>query len=215
MLSLRVSKEGLSTSFNSQDQAPDDPCHVQDSECAPCDVFSTSSPFSQGIPRLVIRFSTELRQIPFDFLSSDHQNPVRIPPSRPQANSRKEFNDHLPLWEVFSTYDVVNWIPTTVPLSRVTTKCHIPQYLKSTFIYFPTVIRNHPIRDSGAPRFIFVVYGLELLVSVWCMFIVMVLVTSSYLFVRVCFFNDSYGSFIYISFCTYHLPKCHLMGLHV
>ena len=39
-------------------------------------------------------------------------------------------------------------------------------------------IRNRLIRDSGAPRFIFVVYWLELLVSVWLVFIVMVLVVS-------------------------------------
>ena len=87
-LSLRASKEELSVSFNDQDRAPDDPFHVQDSQCAPCDL-STSSPFSQVFPRLDIRFSTEPLQIPFDFLSSAHQNPVRIPPSRPQVYSRR------------------------------------------------------------------------------------------------------------------------------
>ena len=89
---LRASKEELSVVLNT---------------------FSTLSPFSQVLPRLTIRFDTEPRQMSFDFLSSAAQNPVHVPPSSLQVYSRKEFNDQL--WEVFSTHEMVNWIPTQVP----------------------------------------------------------------------------------------------------
>ena len=35
-MSLRASTEEILTSFNAQDQAPDDP-HAQDRQCDPCD----------------------------------------------------------------------------------------------------------------------------------------------------------------------------------
>ena len=50
-----------SVSFNSQEQGPDDPCHVQGSQYAPRDWFSTLSTFSQVLPRLPRRLSIVLR----------------------------------------------------------------------------------------------------------------------------------------------------------
>ena len=97
-ISSRASKEELSASFNAQDQAPDDPCYDQDSQWFSYDdVFSTLSPLSQVFPWLPSKGPTDPRQTPLDLLYSVHQNPVRIPPSILQANSRKEFNEHVSL----------------------------------------------------------------------------------------------------------------------
>ena len=60
-------------------------------------------------PRFPLQVSTDPRQAPLDFLHVVHQTPVRIPPSSPQVNSRKEFNEHE--WEVCLEYDAVHCIP--------------------------------------------------------------------------------------------------------
>ena len=99
--------EELLDSFNVQGQVPDDPSYVQNTQCTPRDLFSSSPPFSQVFSRLTTPFSTETRQMSFDFSSSAHQIPVRTQTTSPQAYSRKEFDDHL--WEVLSSHDEVNW----------------------------------------------------------------------------------------------------------
>jgi hypothetical protein len=40
-------------------------------------------------------------------------------------------------------------------------------------IYPPDAYRKHPIRDFGAPRFMFYVYGFDLFDRVWLVFIVL------------------------------------------
>jgi hypothetical protein len=80
--------------------------------------LSVSFTLSQVFPRLILKGSTDPRLTPLDFLPFVHQTPVFIPPWSPQANSRKEFHDQV--WKVFSTYDVVHWIPATGPLARFT-----------------------------------------------------------------------------------------------
>ena len=52
--------------------------------------------------------------------SSAHQIPVRTQTTGPQAYSRKEFHDHS--GEVLSSHDEANWISTTDPLARLSTK---------------------------------------------------------------------------------------------
>ncbi len=78
-------------------------------------------------PRLFLKGSTDPRQTPLDFLHVVHQTPVRIPPSVTSTNSRRKF--HEKVWEVFSTYGTVPWIPFTGPLARFTTKFTIPHKL--------------------------------------------------------------------------------------
>jgi hypothetical protein len=127
-------------------------------------IGNISSPFNQVLLRLSVRISTEPRQMVFDFLFSAHQNPVRIPPSRPQDFLRKEFNDQL--WDVFSTLDKVNWISTQdslqgYPRSVTSIICSFHSCLKVTFLYLPTSIGNHLIKVfSDTPMFTNVVYGL-------------------------------------------------------
>ena len=48
------------------------------------------------------------------------------------------------------------------------------------FRNFPSVIRTHLIRASGDPRFMFVVYGSDLIVKSWFVFIVMDLVVLGF-----------------------------------
>ena len=102
-------------------------------------------------------------------------------------------------------------------------------------------IRNRLIRDSGAPRFIFVVYWLELLVSVWLVFIVMVLVVAClfgfvsspivtvsqihFIFLFLCIFDDGKTSFMSsrLSLRTWltkltsprHEPRLPLRGINI
>ena len=83
---------------------------------------------------------------------------------------------------------------------------------KATLRYFPAVIKNHLIRASGAPRFTFDVYGLELLVSVWFVPIVLTLIVVC---LFGCFSSPILAVPLYISFCMCPLPKRHMMGVHV
>ncbi len=107
----------------------DDPRYDRDSQWFPHDVFSSLPPLIQMWPlRLSSKCSTDPRQTSWDLLHVVHQTPTRIPPSSPQANSRQEFNEQV--WEVFSTYDTVHWIPTLGSLGRFTTKCNIPHKLQ-------------------------------------------------------------------------------------
>ena len=62
---------------------------------------------------------TLLWEIPYNA----HEILVRTQTTGPQAYSRKEFKDQT--WEVLSTHEAVNWIPTPGPLARISTKCHI------------------------------------------------------------------------------------------
>jgi hypothetical protein len=78
--------------------------------------------------------------------------------------------------------------------------------------FSPAAIRNHLIRASDAPRFTFIVYGLELFVSVWFMSIVLALVVACFFG---CFSSPILAVPLYISFCMYPLPKRHMMGVHV
>ena len=115
--SMCVSIQELSVSFNSQDQAPDDPCHVQDPQCAPHDWFSTSSPFSHVFPRLSIWFSTVPCQVSVDLSPSAQDNPVHTPTTGLHPFSRKDFDVYLE--EVLSSQDLVSWISTSGTLARV------------------------------------------------------------------------------------------------
>ncbi len=108
-------------------------------------------------------------------------------------------------------HDEVNWIPTTgqdpledYPRSVTSITFFFNSCLKTTLIYSLDTIRNQPIRDSGAPRFMFVVYGLELLVSVWFVSIVLVLVVAC-----LCGYVSSPILVVplHISFCMYHLSN--------
>ena len=85
--------------------------------------------------------------------------------------------------------------------------CH-----KSMFRNFPSVIRTHLIRASGDPRFMFVVYGSDLIVKVWLVCIVGVLDVFG-------FSGQCSWSFLvvplYLSFCICHLSKRHMMSVHV
>ena len=58
-----------------------------------------------------------------DLTPSVHQIPVYTPTTVLQSFSRKEFHVHSE--EVLSSHDTLNWISTSVTLSRFFTKCHI------------------------------------------------------------------------------------------
>jgi hypothetical protein len=135
--------------LDTQDQTPDETCHVHDSQCDPCDLFSTLSPFRQVLPRFPIRFSTEPRQMPFEFLFSTHQNPVHIPPSSLQVYSRKEFDDQL--WEVFWTHEMVNWIPTQVPFQGYPRSVTVIHHLLFQFVSQGNVLVL-PTRNRKSPN---------------------------------------------------------------
>ena len=149
--SLFSSIEELSVSLNSQDQPPDDPCHVQDSQCAPCDWFSTSSPFSQVFPRFPTCLSTDPCQVSFDFPPSSHQIPVHTPITGLHPFSQKEFHVHS--GEVLSSHDVVNWISTSVTLGRLFTKCHIYhllfQFVSELFFLFLLSLNQEHLNYQG------------------------------------------------------------------
>ena len=57
------------------------------------------------------------------WLFSGLQIPVHTQTTGPQVHSRKEFHDHS--GDVSSSRETVNWISTTGPLARLSTKCHI------------------------------------------------------------------------------------------
>ena len=124
MLCLCVSTEVLLDSFNTQDQAPDDPSS-QDCQCVPRDFFVTSLHFRQVLSWLPILVSTKSCQMSSDCPLSSPQIPVGTPPTSPQALSRKEIDDN---WEeVLSACNVVNRTPTTGYLARFPTKHNILQ----------------------------------------------------------------------------------------
>ena len=68
--SLWVSIQKLSVSFNVQAQDPDDPHFVQNPQCAPCDLYFSSLPVSQVIPRLYTKCHIHPLLIPI--VSQDH-----------------------------------------------------------------------------------------------------------------------------------------------
>ena len=76
----------------------------------------------------------------------------------------------------------------------------------------PTEIRNQTIRDSGAPRFRFVVYRLQLLVGVWFVSLVLTLVVA-------CLFGRVSSPFLvvtlYVYIYMYQLPKRLMMSVNV
>jgi hypothetical protein len=74
-------------------------------------------------------------------------------------------------------------------------------------MFFKDTIRNYIIQASGALRFTFVVYGLELLVIVLFVFVVVNLVV---LVLYGCFSSPILVVPLYVSFCMYPLPKCHI-----
>ena len=59
---------------------------------------------------------------------------------------------------------------------------------------------------------LFDVYGFDLLDRIWFVFIVMVLVVDD---LFGCVSSTIHADPPYISFCAYHLPKRHMMGVHV
>ena len=73
-------------------------------------------------------------------------------------------------------------------------------YLNTTSVCFPDTLRNIPIRGSGDPRFTFVVYGLELFVSVFFVSLVRTLVISSWFG---CFSSLILVVRLHESFCIY------------
>ncbi len=77
---------------------------------------------------------------------------------------------------------------------------------------FLSGIRTHLIRDSDDSSFMFVVFGFDLIIKVWFLWIVL---TLDFLgFSWLC----SWSFFVvtpYLSFCICHLPKRHMMSTHV
>ena len=111
------------------------------------------------------------------------------------------FNDHP--WEVLLILHVVNWIPTTVPLTRLSTKSHIHHLL------FKLMAQdNHhllPIRNQKSPyqgfwRSEVQVCRLQITIVSQCVVCVLYFChgLGSYLLVWVCFFTVSRGYTVYI-----------------
>jgi hypothetical protein len=191
-LSLRASTEELLASFNAQDQAPDDPS-TQDCRCVPRDFLKTSFQFRQVLSRSSLRVSTKPTQMSVDCPFSSPQISVRIPPTRPQALSRKEFDDNLE--EFSSASEVVHWtscmvnckgIRTYIPSPdfsvRLTRQCshkavfRIFQFASQGSVRnFLSAIRTHLIRASGDSSFMFFVFGFDLIFKVWFVCIVLAL----------------------------------------
>jgi hypothetical protein len=145
-LSFHVSTEELLASFNTQDEAPDDPS-IQDCRCVPLDFLKTPFWFRQVFSRSPLRVSTKPTQMfvvcPFSFL----QLPVRIPPTSLQALSRKEFDDN---WEEFSSASVVvHWTSSTGYLVRIFFK-HTCLHLILHFASQGSV-QELPIRNQDSP----------------------------------------------------------------
>ena len=200
--SMRASIEELSASSNAQDQAPDDPCHVQDSQCAPRDWFSTSSPFRQALPRLTIWISTDPCQVSFDRLPSAHQIPVRTPTTNLQSFSRKEFHVHS--GEVLSSHDEANWISTSDTLARFFRKRHIHHLLfqfgsQRTVLFLPSRTQKHFHQGFWRSE----VHVRRLRIKMVSPRVIRVHSAGlcSCLLVRVFFFTDSRGSTLYLFVC--------------
>ena len=114
-----------------------------------------------------------------DLLSNSLHFPVRTPPTILQVSSRKEFDVN---WEGVSTahdgVNCINWTPSTGSLARLLTKhnirhCSFNSCYKTVFRNSFTVIRTYLTRASYALSFMFVVYGFDLIVKVWFVFIVL------------------------------------------
>ncbi len=60
---LRVSIQKLSVSFNDQDQAPDDPHFVQNSQCSLCDLYFSSLPIIHEMSQSSVSHSDRVSRI--------------------------------------------------------------------------------------------------------------------------------------------------------
>ena len=79
-----------------------------------------------------------------------------------------------------SAHDVVNWTPPTDYLGGLPTKHNILnlilQFVSQDNVQeLPIHNQDSPNQGSGDPRFMFVVYGSDLIVKVWFVCIVLVL----------------------------------------
>ncbi len=80
------------------------------------------------------------------------------------------------------------------------------------FQLFALLIKVHPIRASGDSSSMFVVFGFDLIIKVWFVYIVL---TSTFLGFS---WRCSWSFFVvtpYISLCICHLPKRHMMSTNV
>jgi hypothetical protein len=119
-----------------------------------------------------------------------------------EACTYKEFN--VLRFESLSTHEEVNGsqqIPFQgYPRSVTSMSFSFKSCLKATLIYPSVVFRKHLIRDSGDLRFMFNVYGFDLLERIWIVSIVMTLVV-------VCLFGCICSTILvfppYISFKIY------------
>ena len=148
--------------------------------CAPCEVPQLTTGKEKEncrrTSRLPTRVSNQFFQMPLDFPSSAHQIPVRTPTTGPQAFLRTECNDHS--WEVILTHEVVKWTPTTGPLAWLPTKHQILHLLlqfvsQGSAHVLPSRNQNSSYQGFWPPRFMFVDYGLDLIVKVRFVFIVL------------------------------------------
>jgi hypothetical protein len=85
-LSIHTSSKDLLASFNTQDQAPDDPHDVQNPQFSPCDLFPSSDPFSQ----VLLRISTKCHILPLLLLIMSQGN-SHLPPRLTHKTSNQGF----------------------------------------------------------------------------------------------------------------------------
>ena len=128
---------------------------------------------TQVFSRLTVRVSTKYCQMSFDLLASSLHFPVHTPPTRLQVSSRKEFDVNCEdSWSFNDTrWGKLDTLSYDYSRSITTRDWSFNSSHKTVLRNSPK--QNLPIRVSHDLNFMFIVYGFDLIVKVWVVFIVL------------------------------------------